>query len=231
YQLPWRTLSIAGLRGTAYARGGTSLDAVSRHRAMPLVAPRGSAAGTEVSRRRGRLRSSGRFQLGDGLSHEVAQSGAAGLRMGDEGRPHARVPELLQVVGDAGDGFVARIGGKEVGDLVRHVDEAVGLHRAPRMRWGWVTTRTLSGRARATRVSPEPSAMRRARAVGAEMATRTGMPTAAAFCTISTLQRLVMRAKPAAASGPRPALAPISLASRLVRAPAPRPHAVCRVWG
>src|SRR5215813_10849935 len=197
---------------------------------MPLVAPRGSAAGADVSRRRGRLRSCGRCRdFGDGLSHEVAQSGAAGLRMRDEGRPHARIPELLQVVGDAGDGFIARIGGEEVGDLVGHVDEALGLHRAPRMRWGWVTTRTLSGRARATRVSPESSAMRRARAVGAEMATRTGMPTAAAFCTISTLQRLVMRAKPAAASRPRQAMAPISLSSALWRPTSSRTSWICPV--
>ena len=50
-----------------------------------------------------------------------------------------------------------------------------------------------------------------------EIATSTGIRAAAAFCTISTLQRLVMTAKPFDGSTPFHAMAPISLSSALCR--------------
>src|SRR6185312_1263598 len=174
------------------------------------------------SRWRDAVPSALRLDLGNGGGHQLLQPGPAALRIGDQGRAHARFPELLQMVGNAVDGLVAGIGGEEAGDLVRHVNHVLRLHWSAAciawvMRSGWVTTRTLSGRASATSVRLQASATRPARAVGAEMATSTGMPAAAAFCTISTLQRLVMRAKPSAASRPRQAMAPISLSSALWR--------------
>ena len=56
---------------------------------------------------------------------------------------------------------------------------------------GWVKISKPSLRAMATSVMPAASAVRTASAVGADTATTTGAPIAAAFCTISTETRLV----------------------------------------
>jgi hypothetical protein len=41
---------------------------------------------------------------------------------------HAALPEFLDVVSDAGDGFVPRKRGEVEGDLVRVVDHQLGSH-------------------------------------------------------------------------------------------------------
>lgn len=61
-----------------------------------------------------------------------------------------------------------------------------------------------SDRANAIKVIPVCCAMRSAIVVGAEIATRIGIPIVAAFCTISKLQRLVITVKPAAGSNLTP---------------------------
>src|SRR5262245_5250814 len=43
---------------------------------------------------------------------------------------HSRVPEFLDVIGDAGNDLVLAPIGEELADLVRHIDEAVGRHGA-----------------------------------------------------------------------------------------------------
>jgi hypothetical protein len=67
-------------------------------------------------------------ELGDCRSHQIPQSRPSGPCVINEGGPHAGIPELLQVIGDAGDGLIAGIGSEEVGDLIGHVNQALGLH-------------------------------------------------------------------------------------------------------
>src|SRR5690348_4769645 len=43
-------------------------------------------------------------QLRDRLAHEWLEAGAARLEVRKNGEPHARVPEFLQMIGDAGGG-------------------------------------------------------------------------------------------------------------------------------
>ncbi len=76
------------------------------------------------------------------LRHQIMQTGAA---MGDTAfnrDQHARFPELLQMIGDTRHRFVVRIGGKIRGDLIRHANQAVGMHVPASLRSairsGWV---------------------------------------------------------------------------------------------
>src|SRR5262245_8765384 len=71
---------------------------------------------------------------------------APGIDIGEDRAAHPRVPEFLDVIGDSGNDVVLALIGEELADLVRHIDEAVGRHRAG-----------LSGYSAATR----RSAMRR----------------------------------------------------------------------
>ena len=114
---------------------------------------------------------------------------------------HARIPELLQMIGDRGDRLVVWLMREELADLVGHVGQLVRRHVAPAattMRSGWVKTSKPSARAMPTSVMPACSAMRTASAVGADTATTTGAPSIAAFCTISTEMRLDSSSSPSA---------------------------------
>src|SRR5207237_4571380 len=66
------------------------------------------------------------FHRGADLRIEPA---AAGVEMREDLRAHPRVPELLQMVGDAGDGLRLALARKELADLIGHVDQPV---RRPR---------------------------------------------------------------------------------------------------
>src|SRR5258706_3694546 len=61
-------------------------------------------------------------------SHVGVQPFPTGLEVRHYLAAHAGVPELAQVIFDAGDGGLWSLGVKEVADLVGHVDETGGLH-------------------------------------------------------------------------------------------------------
>src|SRR5262249_47980027 len=73
----------------------------------------------------------------------------------------------------------------------RRVDGLFGPSHSPAMRWRPANTACPSARASATKVICAASALRTASAVGAETATSTATPAAAALSTISYEQRLV----------------------------------------
>src|SRR5689334_1783117 len=58
------------------------------------------------------------LQLRDRLAHERLESGAAGLEVREDGEPHARIPEFLQMIGDAGGGLRVALAREEFADLV-----------------------------------------------------------------------------------------------------------------
>ncbi len=64
--------------------------------------------------------------------HRGIEAGAAVGDMGDDGRPHPRIPELADVLGDRGYRLVGALALEERADLVGHVDELVRRHRRPR---------------------------------------------------------------------------------------------------
>ncbi len=51
--------------------------------------------------------------------------GAARIQMFEDLLPHARIPELLDVLGNAGHGVIVALAVEEVADLVGHVDQPV----------------------------------------------------------------------------------------------------------
>jgi len=57
----------------------------------------------------------------NGFERQIAEAGSAAGDVRDDLLAHARFPEFLQVIGDAGYSFFARVGLKEKGDLIRHV--------------------------------------------------------------------------------------------------------------
>src|SRR5262245_1097505 len=64
----------------------------------------------------------------DGEPGELAQAFAAGLQVRHDRLAHARLPEALDVVLDAGDGCGAiRLGAEEGLDVVGHLHEASGM--------------------------------------------------------------------------------------------------------
>src|SRR5262245_5024862 len=131
--------------------------------------------------------------------------------MGDDGAAHARLPEAANVVLDAGyGGGAVRLGAEEGLDVVGHLHEAFGIRFHEYTTW-------LVPRAKPISAMPQSRAMRMARPVGAEIAASRGMPTVAAFCTISLLARLVMMANPSPKESFCRAIAPISLSSALWR--------------
>src|SRR5262245_20752470 len=77
-----------------------------------------------------------RAMRGDGLGdHGMELARLARIEGGQQLAPHAGVPELLQVICDAGEGFGAvRLRLEEVADAVGHVDEVGEVH-ASGMRW------------------------------------------------------------------------------------------------
>ncbi len=46
----------------------------------------------------------------------------------EDGCAHARIPEFLDVIGDAIDGFIGLLAGEKGADLVRHRDEFFRPH-------------------------------------------------------------------------------------------------------
>src|SRR5581483_1003365 len=73
-------------------------------------------------------RSCALLELKDRLAHRSIESVAAGIDIGEDRRAHPRVPELLDVVGDARNDLVLLLVLEELAELVRHMHEAVGLH-------------------------------------------------------------------------------------------------------
>ncbi len=86
------------------------------------------------------------------------------------------------------------------------------------IRCGWVKISKPSLRATAISVMPAASAVRTASAVGADTATMTGMPMAAAFWIISIDSRLVTTPKPPFRVRARARQAPSELVERVVTA-------------
>jgi hypothetical protein len=76
------------------------------------------------------LRTSGRFTFASALNHHRLE--AIGALIGDleQLRAHARVPELVDVVGHALELLGFRLGGEEGGDLVGLVTQLVRRHRS-----------------------------------------------------------------------------------------------------
>ena len=111
---------------------------------------------------------------------------------------HLRVPELHEMIGNAGDRLLVALMGEEPADLVGHVDQLVRRHARPRQsRCAGVREHleaVIAGD-RDQRDAPA-SATRSASAVGADTATTIGAPITAAFCTISTDTGLVRRTTP-----------------------------------
>src|SRR5262249_51051272 len=67
----------------------------------------------------------GRLQAWGRLARVRVKSVAAGVEVGEDRGPHARVPELPDVRGRAGHGLIRPLAREEFADLVRHVDELV----------------------------------------------------------------------------------------------------------
>ena len=116
------------------------------------------------------------------------EPGAAGVEMGKNRLAHPRVPELLDVLGDARNGLVIALTGEEFSDLVGHINQAVRRHAASArlsasdvIRSGCAKISKPSARAIAASVIPAASAIRTANAVGADTATISGAPIAAVF--------------------------------------------------
>src|ERR1700761_3936031 len=53
------------------------------------------------------------------------EAGAAGVEMREDRRAHARIPEFVDVIGDAGNGLIVALALEEFSDLIGHVDQAV----------------------------------------------------------------------------------------------------------
>ena len=63
-----------------------------------------------------------------GLKGELMQATTAPRDVRDDLFPHARLPIFLKMIGDAGNGLLARITGEEQGDLIRHVNHVAFFH-------------------------------------------------------------------------------------------------------
>src|SRR5262245_50437901 len=72
-----------------------------------------------------------RLQLPNGGADGRIQPGSAAVQMEQNGVPHAWVPELLDVLGGAGDGRVGALAREERADLIGHVDELLRRHEWP----------------------------------------------------------------------------------------------------
>src|SRR6185312_10232266 len=56
------------------------------------------------------------------------EPGAAGVQMRKDRFAHPRIPELLDMLGNAGHGLVVTLALKEFSDLIGHVDQPVRRH-------------------------------------------------------------------------------------------------------
>jgi hypothetical protein len=59
---------------------------------------------------------------------ECIKSRPTTFKMRDNARPHPRIPEILEVPGDALRGFVSPLMAEERADLVRHAHKFVDIH-------------------------------------------------------------------------------------------------------
>src|ERR1700722_7423521 len=74
------------------------------------------------------------LQRRDGLKDIRIEARAAGVEMRKDRPQHARVPEFLDVLGDARDRLVVALALEELADLVGHVDQPV-MRRHKRSPW------------------------------------------------------------------------------------------------
>ena len=63
------------------------------------------------------------------LFHKRIEAITPLLNIGEDGVSHARVPEFFNMACDPWDDLVLPLRLEELADLVRQLDEAVGLHR------------------------------------------------------------------------------------------------------
>src|SRR4029079_2168799 len=94
------------------------------------------------------------FQMQDRFPDRRVEPVAAGVQIGEDRFAHARVPELLDMIGDPRHDLVRALRLEELADLVRHIDEAVGFHGA----------RMLPCRSESPSTQPRPEAPRSGRA-------------------------------------------------------------------
>src|SRR3990167_3399714 len=141
------------------SRSGRSSQSENRRQRFALMpAPVSSPSRRlDTNRRSGQLPGAAvsslplnRFEGCHRLAHRRVETfAAAGEMRGDFGA-HARIPEFLQMVGEAGDGRLLVLGHEELADLVGHIDEPRKLHgAAARRRRG-----ADGGRPRSRRFAP-----------------------------------------------------------------------------
>src|ERR1700722_2110189 len=59
-----------------------------------------------------------------GLARQLIESGSfRRVQLPDELPAHPRAPEASDVIGDAGDGILPRLGAEEIPDIVRHLHQ------------------------------------------------------------------------------------------------------------